>query len=668
MAVTIGRKLIEKYVLKKLAERSGKRTGITTIQNVKDPQVQFNIEEVRKTIESLGMSPNDVKSVAEIEKIMNIRKAVSDQTIKNKFKNLGLDKGVDDLAKKPPFQGFTPTIVGKPAKGNINYPEIEKKFGFPLRGNESLSELAKIERIGRDSYYDMLANRAMNIRRRMSKVDAEGGTEIGYQEFNKLQEELDGLNDFITRVQKEIPEDMASGGLARVGMVVGGSVWKKFIEQLFMKSSNNIRQGKGLFKGLNQEQMITQHDNLTKMLKKWEMSGKKGLPEGASQYLGVNDLQVSKAIKDAEKQVLSKPKKTLEGLEREGTIDISNPEVADEFSTFIKQSDPEGYKDLEQKIQLEDFDVTGRKKNASGGIAGQLHLNQGGRARFQTGGDATRPNVEGGSIVYDLGNGYKVYKSSEGFEIVDPQGVYTSLGSNTYSDGSPRTLEHLFEDGVIMRRAGDTTASTPVAGEALGTDLEGIGMTEVAGDKGLYDILNEAASLDKIAALEASYNQGKDLPTATGIISDARHQTSLSQLRDTIAKNLAFNPDKPGAISKTVGGIGALGAGVINELGQLVTKPSEAIEDLKSNWQGVTKTPYGQTPEQTYSSVTANYQPQQTTEQIARASQYGDSRMQAAADKGMDARMGRTYAENIQAMADPRMLQAKGGLANILGV
>ena len=35
--------------------------------------------------------------------------------------------------------------------------------------------------------------------------------------------------------------------------------------------------------------------------------------------------------------------------------------------------------------------------------------------------------------------------------------------------------------------------------------------------------------------------------------------------------------------------------------------------------------------------------------------------MQAAADKGMDARMGRTYAENIQAMADQRMLQAKGG-------
>ena len=56
----------------------------------------------------------------------------------------------------------------KPPKGKINYPAIEKKFGFPLRGNESLSELAKIEKMGRDQYYNSLADRAMSIRTRMS--------------------------------------------------------------------------------------------------------------------------------------------------------------------------------------------------------------------------------------------------------------------------------------------------------------------------------------------------------------------------------------------------------------------------------------------------------------------------------------------------------------------
>jgi len=39
-----------------------------------------------------------------------------------------------------------------------------------------------------------------------------------------------------------------SGG--RVGMAAGGEAFKKFIEGLFIKASNHIRQGKGIFKGL----------------------------------------------------------------------------------------------------------------------------------------------------------------------------------------------------------------------------------------------------------------------------------------------------------------------------------------------------------------------------------------------------------------------------------
>jgi len=64
---------------------------------------------------------------------------------------------------------------------------------------------------------------------------------------------------------------------------------------------------------------------------------------------------------------LSKPTKTLEGIKKTGTIDISDPNVADEFSRFMKESDPKGFKDLEQKIQIESFDPKGRKKNATGG-------------------------------------------------------------------------------------------------------------------------------------------------------------------------------------------------------------------------------------------------------------------------------------------------------------
>ena len=74
---------------------------------------------------------------------------------------------------------------------------------------------------------------------------------------------------------------------------------------------------------------------------------------------------------------LSKPTKTLEGIKKTGTIDISDPNVADEFSRFMKESDPKGFKDLEQKIQISDFDVKGRKKNATGG---RVSLSGGGLA------------------------------------------------------------------------------------------------------------------------------------------------------------------------------------------------------------------------------------------------------------------------------------------------
>ena len=51
-------------------------------------------------------------------------------------------------------------------------------------------------------------------------------------------------------------------------------------------------------------------------------------------------------------------------------IDISDPNIADEFTRFMKESNPKGYEDIEQKIQLESFNPKGKKGNADGGIIG----------------------------------------------------------------------------------------------------------------------------------------------------------------------------------------------------------------------------------------------------------------------------------------------------------
>ena len=81
---------------------------------------------------------------------------------------------------------------------------------------------------------------------------------------------------------------------------------------------------------------------------------------------------MAKMIKD--KRNLSSPTKTLESMKSGKGIDMSDPDIADEFTRFMKENDPKGYKDMEQKIQLESFNpkAKGRKGNAYGGRIGLL--------------------------------------------------------------------------------------------------------------------------------------------------------------------------------------------------------------------------------------------------------------------------------------------------------
>src|SRR6056300_450009 len=60
----------------------------------------------------------------------------------------------------------------------------------------------------------------------------------------------------------------------------------------------------------------------------------------------------------------TRPEKTLASIKEGKGINISDPEIADEFGRFMKETDPEGYKELEQKVELSNFDTKGRKKNA----------------------------------------------------------------------------------------------------------------------------------------------------------------------------------------------------------------------------------------------------------------------------------------------------------------
>jgi len=66
----------------------------------------------------------------------------------------------------------------------------------------------------------------------------------------------------------------------------------------------------------------------------------------------------------------TRPEKTLAAMKEGKGIDMSDPAIADEFARFMKETDPQGSKTIEQTVELANFNPKGRKKNATGGIAG----------------------------------------------------------------------------------------------------------------------------------------------------------------------------------------------------------------------------------------------------------------------------------------------------------
>ena len=97
-----------------------------------------------------------------------------------------------------------------------------------------------------------------------------------------------------------------------------------------------------------------------------------GLDEASTNF--AKQLKMKRAMDKA-----SRPTKTLEGIEKTGTIDISDDAVAEEFTNFMKETDPVGYSkiqkvvdDANQQLELKRFKTKGRKKNALGGLANML--------------------------------------------------------------------------------------------------------------------------------------------------------------------------------------------------------------------------------------------------------------------------------------------------------
>ena len=84
-------------------------------------------------------------------------------------------------------------------------------------------------------------------------------------------------------------------------------------------------------------------------------------------YGAVVDVVMGDMAKMREMKKLSKPTNTLAAMKAGKGINMSDPVIAEEFTRFMKENDPKGFKDVEEKVELMNFDPKGRKKNAKGG-------------------------------------------------------------------------------------------------------------------------------------------------------------------------------------------------------------------------------------------------------------------------------------------------------------
>jgi hypothetical protein len=138
-----------------------------------------------------------------------------------------------------------------------------------------------------------------------------------------------------------------------------------------------------------------------------------------------------------------------------------------------------------------------------------------------------------------------------------------------------------------------------------------VGIPSVASaQKTLQNFLGNLYSGPEIANMQEQTFGSSNLPGQTGVVSDLRHATAASQVRDKIADAVSmgyFNPS--GIIPQSLGLFGSQVLGAANEI-QSIRPNMQSLrdigEDLRANFYGATQVPYGQSANTTYNQLLNN--------------------------------------------------------------
>ena len=315
---------------------------------------------------------------------VRVSQNLDDQTIRVEYQSADNMGGIDDVVYLE-YKGSKEVAT---KKGSVKTkPTFEANEAWPhgTTGDYKDITMEGTNTVGKvdDLYSDTSALKQFGTGKDLSKKELA----IAKQKRKRVNE----INNDLAEQDQLLPEpsppdDFASGG--RVPFVGGGWAfklakkfrespeYKKFIEKLFLKASNDIRKGEGMFKDLTASQKITQHDNLTNEITKFQKTGE--IPESVHQYFGFNPEQ-KYADKLLQKQLNMTPEEELRHEFPGITDDLVNKILTDTNTQRIaevKATMKEALKMQEKGMGTEEiiniFKNIKPTKHASGGLAGML--------------------------------------------------------------------------------------------------------------------------------------------------------------------------------------------------------------------------------------------------------------------------------------------------------
>ena len=321
-----------------------------------------------------NLKKNDNVLTREMFQNSNLNKA------KPTIEEFDLEKGLDDLDN---FRVTKDAAAAKKAIDAERAKEIE-----PVN-----------ERFVDYTIYDIKTKEPTEGKKIVTKIIKREGE---YKDLTGIQARriLEETDDHIKGKNK--PEDKADGG--RIGFRAGKFVLDKVIANL-LKDKKKVQQAADDIFGTGDYKMDAQMaaealvENNPRIFKN-KLYDDLDLDTQLEIYGAVLEPVQNKLSMAIKMKRASRPEKTLAAMKEGKGIDMSDPDIADEFTRFMKETDPQGSKKLEQTVELSNFDPKGRKKNAKGGRIG-LFLGgnlKGGysESRTDSGGKQTTVSFEGG--------------------------------------------------------------------------------------------------------------------------------------------------------------------------------------------------------------------------------------------------------------------------------